>query len=93
MLSARISRAERVYVSPDGLLSLVAFEALAKPAAEGGWRYLAEYRELIYLYAGRELGRLALRPQPKNLPRDAVLVSNRIRRGAADVGGSIAKAD
>lgn len=75
-LEEALSRAERVYVSPDGLLSLVAFEALAKPAAEGGWRYLAEDRELIYLYAGRELGRLALRPQPENLPRDAVLVSN-----------------
>jgi len=68
----------RIYVAPVGLLSLVPFEMLAlKQRQAGGWRYLVEDRELVYLNTSRDLARLALRgPVGSDAPRRAVLISN-----------------
>ena len=78
-VEGRLAGVKRVYVAPDGMLSLIPFEALAHQDSEGGWRYLAEERELIYLGTGRDLGRLALQAESKSQPklsRTAVLVSD-----------------
>lgn len=68
---------KRVYVAPDGLLSLIPFECLARRASSGAWRYLAEDRELVYLGTGRDLGRLALTAHVDDRrPKTAVLIGN-----------------
>jgi tetratricopeptide (TPR) repeat protein/CHAT domain-containing protein len=59
-LEQALSGARRVYVAPDGALSLIPFEALARAETAGGWKYLVEERELVYLSTGRDLARLAL---------------------------------
>ena len=58
-LEPQLSGIKRVYVAPDGQLSLIPFEALAHKDESGAWRYLAEDRELIYLGTGRDLSGLA----------------------------------
>jgi hypothetical protein len=46
----------RVYVAPDGDLSLFPFEALTKQIAGGEWHYLAEDDlQIVYLGTGRDL--------------------------------------
>jgi tetratricopeptide (TPR) repeat protein len=46
----------RVYVAPDGDLSLFPFEALTKHVAGGEWHYLAEDDlQIVYLGTGRDL--------------------------------------
>lgn len=68
---------KRVYVAPDGMLSLIPFEALAKPDRSGGWRYLIESREFVYLNTGRDLARLTLTAKNRTVQaRTAVLVSD-----------------
>jgi CHAT domain-containing protein len=72
-----LSGVRRLYVAPEGRLSLVPFEALAQLDDEGKWRYLAEERELIYLGTGRDLGRLAQSvPTRPRQPGTAVLIGN-----------------
>jgi CHAT domain-containing protein/Tfp pilus assembly protein PilF len=75
-LEKQLSGIKRVYVAPDGQLTLIPFEALARKDASG-WRYLAEDREVIYLGTGRDLGRLALSSNGKTEGlRTAVLIGN-----------------
>jgi tetratricopeptide (TPR) repeat protein len=76
-LEKHLSGIRRVYVAPEGILGLVPFEALAKEDASGGWRYLAEECELVYLGTARDLGRLALSiPGKGERPNTAVLIGN-----------------
>jgi tetratricopeptide (TPR) repeat protein/CHAT domain-containing protein len=76
-LEQTLGDAHRVYVAPDGALSLIPFEALARAEASGGWQYLVEERELVYLSTGRDLGRLALsRLSSTTGPPTAVLIGN-----------------
>jgi tetratricopeptide (TPR) repeat protein len=76
-LEKALAGIKRVYIAPDGLLSLIPFDALARADGAGGWRYLAEDRELVYLGTSRDLGRLALTGRTTRAqPRTAVLVSN-----------------
>lgn len=49
----------RVYLAPEGQLSLLPFEVLAKKTKKKKWTYLAEELELVYLNTGRDLARLA----------------------------------
>jgi CHAT domain-containing protein len=68
---------KRVYIAPDGALSLIPFEALAKPDGTGGWHYLVESRELVYLNTGRDLARLTLTARNRAVQdKTAVLVSD-----------------
>lgn len=68
---------KRAYVAPDGMLSLIPFEALAKPDQAGGWHYLVETRELVYLNTGRDLARLTLTARSRAAQnKTAVLVSD-----------------
>jgi CHAT domain-containing protein len=72
-----LSGVKRVYVAPDGQLSLIPFEALARKDGSGRWRYLAEDRELVYLGTSRDLGRLALAAKPATAhPKTAVMIGN-----------------
>ena len=70
----------RVYVAPDGQLSVFPFEALAQQTVRGTWQYLVEEREIVYLNTGRDLARLALtanaEPASNVSPRTAVLIGN-----------------
>ncbi len=76
-LEPDLAAVERVYVAPDGELSLVPFDALAKRDANGAWRYLAEDREILYLGTGRDLGRLALSESAAaGRPHTAVLIGD-----------------
>ena len=76
-LEPQLSGIKRVYVAPDGQLSLIPFEALARKDDSGGWRYLAEDRELIYLGTGRDLSGLALSASATaQRPKTAVLIGN-----------------
>jgi tetratricopeptide (TPR) repeat protein len=76
-LEKQLSGNKRVYVAPDGPLSLIPFEALARKDASGGWRYLAEDRELLYLGTGRSLSGLALSAgTTAERPKTAVLIGN-----------------
>jgi tetratricopeptide (TPR) repeat protein len=76
-LEPQLSGIKRVYVAPDGPLSLIPFEALARKDASGAWRYLAEDRELIYLGTGRDLSGLALSAGiTAERPKTAVLIGN-----------------
>ena len=77
-LEKQLSGVHRVYVAPDSQLSLIPMDALASKDASGGWRYLAEDWELIYLGTGRDLSRLA-QTSPKVLAsnqRSAVLIGD-----------------
>src|SRR6202040_1888311 len=72
-----LSGIKRAYVAPDGMLSLIPFEALARENDSGEWRYVAEDYELIYLGTGRDLARLTLNAESsRKLSKTAVLVSN-----------------
>jgi tetratricopeptide (TPR) repeat protein/CHAT domain-containing protein len=75
-LEGYLTAIKRVYVAPDGELSLIPFEALAQKDAAGKWRYLAEDREVIYLGTGRDLSRLALSADERAGPKTAVLIGN-----------------
>jgi CHAT domain-containing protein len=76
-LEKHLADVERVYVAPDGRLSLIPFEVLAQEKEAGGWRYLAEDRELVYLSTARDLARLALSGAAgEERPQTAVLVNN-----------------
>ena len=76
-LEPQLAGIKRVYVAPDGPLSLIPFEALARRDDSGGWRYLAEDRELIYLGTGRDLSDLALSAgATAERPKTAVLIGN-----------------
>lgn len=59
-LEKQLSGIKRIYVAPDGQLSLIPFEALARKDASGSWRYLTEDWELTYIGTGRDLSRLEL---------------------------------
>lgn len=69
---------DRVYIAPDGELSLVPFEALARATEDGGWEYLAEERdrEFIYVGTGRDLARFVLEPPAIGRHRNAVLIGD-----------------
>jgi|GEM_PF-1557015 len=78
-IEKHLSGVKRVYIAPDGQLSLIPFEALARRNRNGGWRYLAEDWEFVYVGTGRDLGRLSLTAatqatQPS--AKTAVLVGN-----------------
>ena len=76
-LESHLASVNRAYLAPDGMLSLVPFEALARQNRFGEWLYLAEDCELIYLGTGRDLARLALNAEKTpERARTAVLVSN-----------------
>jgi CHAT domain-containing protein len=75
-IEARLSGVHRVYVAPDGLLSVIPFEALAREDGPGKWRYLVEDKELIYLNTGRDLGRLALSSSAAGTAKTAVLIGD-----------------
>ncbi len=76
-LEKQLSGARRVYVATDGSLRLIPFDTLARKDAAGGWRYLVEDRELIYLGTGRDLATLALSGSTRiNRPKTALLVGN-----------------
>lgn len=82
-VSQAIPEAQRVYLVPDGPLSLVSFEALAlaPTAPSAPPRYLGEFLELVYLHSPRDLARLALdsdlpTPDPGQTPPTAVLIGN-----------------
>ncbi len=76
-LEPQLAGIKRVYVAPDGQLSLIPFEALARKDASGAWRYLAEDRELIYLGTGRDLSGLARSADATaERPKTAVLIGN-----------------
>jgi CHAT domain-containing protein len=59
-LEAYLAGDRRVYVAPEGEISLVPFEALAKQQSGRQHRFLVEDKELVYLNTGRDLARLAL---------------------------------
>lgn len=67
--------APRMYIAPDGVLSLVSFESLAAPDADGHWRYVVEDVELVYLSNGGDLARLTRQPAAADR-KDAVIVAN-----------------
>ena len=77
-LEKNLTGIKRVYVAPDGELSLIPFDALARRDVSGRWWYLTEEWQLAYVNSGRDLGRLELTagdeasPQPKT----AVLVGD-----------------
>ena len=76
-LEKPLSGVKRVYVAPDGQLSLIPFEALARKDASGSWRYLTEDREIAYLGTGRDLSRLELSAgQRATEAKTAVLIGN-----------------
>ena len=77
-LEKQLSGVRRVYVAPDGELSLVPMDALARKDSSGDWRYLAEDWELIYLGTGRDLSRLAQTSAPATaaIKRTAVLIGD-----------------
>lgn len=77
-LEAALAGVQRVYIAPDGLLSVLPFDILAQPNQEGGWRYLVEDLELIYLNTSRDLARFTLSPRKPGSPAapTAVLISN-----------------
>jgi tetratricopeptide (TPR) repeat protein len=76
-LETPLSGMRRVYLAPDGALSLVPLEALALESAPDNWRYLAEDRELVYLGTGRDLARLALKaPAEAGQSTTIVLIGN-----------------
>jgi tetratricopeptide (TPR) repeat protein/CHAT domain-containing protein len=77
-LEKHLAGIHRVYVAPDGQLSLIPLEALASKDTSGNWRYLTEDWELIYLGTGRDLSRLA-ETAPKawaRSQRSAVLIGD-----------------
>lgn len=74
-----LSGIDRVYIAPDGALSLVPFEVLAEKDDIGKWpwKYLVEQIEIVYVPTGRDLGRLSLTiPSEESLSRSAVLIGN-----------------
>ncbi len=76
-LEPQLAGIKRIYVAPDGELSLIPFEALARKNESGAWQYLAEDRELIYLGTGRDLSGLALSADATaGRPKTAVLIGN-----------------
>ncbi len=75
-LEPQLSGIKRVYVAPDGQLSLIPFEALARKDESGAWQYLAEDRELIYLGTGRDLSGLAMSAGTAKPAKTAVLIGN-----------------
>lgn len=75
-LEKNLTRIKRVYLAPEGALSLVPFEALAHADGSRGWHYLSEDKELIYLGTARDLARLVLNEGNSHSIRTAVLVSN-----------------
>jgi tetratricopeptide (TPR) repeat protein len=68
----------RVYVAPDGDLSLFPFEALTKQVASGEWHYLAEDDlQIIYVGTGRDLVDLVSSdPDGRIGAKSAVLIGN-----------------
>ena len=75
-LQKSLERIERVYIAPDGPLSLIPFEVLARQTDEGGWRYLVEDLEILYVGTARDLGRFALDRGTPRHPRTVVLVGD-----------------
>jgi tetratricopeptide (TPR) repeat protein len=77
-MEKQLTGIHRVYVAPDGELSLIPLEALAHRDASGSWRYLAEDWQLIYLGTGRDLSRLASVSATTATPHDrsAILIGN-----------------
>ena len=75
-----LTNVTRVYVAPDGQLSLFPFEALAHETTSEQPQYLVEEREIVYLNTGRDLARLALTVRAESAsnvsPRTAVLIGN-----------------
>ena len=76
-LEKQLAGVKRVYVGPDGLLSLIPFEAMAKPSGTGGWRYLVEDKEIVYVGTGRDLARLAINRRTESADtKSAIFVSD-----------------
>jgi len=82
-LEANLKGINRVYVAPEGQLSLIPFEMLVRKTKQGHWRYLVEDRDVVYVNTGRDLARLALTTNPRSShpgetpsTSTAVLVSN-----------------
>jgi CHAT domain-containing protein len=77
-MEKQLTGVHRVYVAPDGQLSLIPFEALARKSASGDWQYLTEETELVYLGTGRDLSRLASTraPSTAHVSETAVLIGN-----------------
>ncbi|MBX3327352.1 MAG: tetratricopeptide repeat protein [Nitrospira sp.] len=68
----------RVYVAPEGQLSLLPFEVLADKTKAGTWQYLVEEQELVYVNTGRDLARLALTAKTPDTAstKTAILIGN-----------------
>ena len=79
-LEQSLTNVMRVYVAPDGQLSLFPFEALVQETTGKTRQYLLEEREIVYLNTGRDLARLALTaetsPVSNAATRTAVLIGN-----------------
>jgi len=76
-LEQYLTGVNRIYMAPDGMLSLIPFEAMAREDQFGAWRYLAEEREFVYVGTGRDLGRLSLSALAGSHPtKTAVLIGN-----------------
>ena len=78
-LAPHVRGVTRVYVAPEGQLSLLPFEVLARKTKKR-WKYLVEETELVYLNTGRDLARLAATtgatdPSPL-VTKQALLIGN-----------------
>ena len=74
-LADHLKGAGRIYVAPEGPLSLMPFEAIPVSSAGLNTRYLVEDYEIVYLNTGRDLLRPANRP-PAIRSRDVWLVGD-----------------
>lgn len=76
-MEASLKDVHRLYIAPDGWLSLFPFEALMTGGSPSEPRYLIEDKEIIYLTTGRDLARLARSAEAnQDGPKTAVLVGN-----------------
>jgi CHAT domain-containing protein/tetratricopeptide (TPR) repeat protein len=74
-LLAHMSGIRRVYIAPDGYIGLLPFEAIAE-RRDGGWAYLGEDIEFVYVTTGRDLARLSLTASGIPAANTAVLIGN-----------------
>ncbi len=75
-LRAALGDAKHLFVSPDGALNLIPFEALADEKGN----YLVENYDFTYLTSGRDLLRMQIRRESKNKP---LIVANPVFGGVA----------
>jgi tetratricopeptide (TPR) repeat protein len=76
---------KRVYVGPDGQLSLMPLEALARQQPVGAWRYLTEDMEIVYVGTARDLARLVL---TEAVPGQSVTKGKAVLVGAPAFGAT-----